>query len=271
MMTLTYRGATSIPIEAECITPNNLASLTPSQASRLPVQHGNASVRLGEFFDVRGDATDREIVLEGDCSRVKCIGMDMTGGRITLHGNAGMHLGAYLHGGHIIVHGNAGDWLGAHMRGGRIEVRGHAGDLVGAGYRGSRSGMRGGVILVHGNAGNEVGSVLRRGLIAIGGSCGDFAGISLLAGSIFLFGPCGSRPGAGMKRGTLVLLGSTPALLPSFRYSSTYEPMPVFLSLYLRQLREWGFPGAEQRWEGSWRRYCGDLVSLGKGEIFVRQ
>ena len=42
----------------------------------------------------------------------------MTRGRITIVGNAGMHLGAYMKGGAIEVSGNVSDWLGAEMSGG---------------------------------------------------------------------------------------------------------------------------------------------------------
>jgi formylmethanofuran dehydrogenase subunit C len=229
------------------------------------VQHGNAAVPLGEFFTVEGDAGDRDIVIEGDCSRVKWLGAGMATGRITIQGNAGMHLGAEMTGGEIEVQGNAGDWVGAEMRGGRIHVHGDAGHLTGAGYRGSRLGMRGGVILVDGKAGNEIGSGMRRGLIAIGGDTGDFAGVSLIAGSVFVFGQPGIRTGAGMKRGTIALFGGQPQLLPTFRYDCLYQP--VFMRLYLRQLQFWGFRAAAGRLAGSYQRYSGDLVALGKGEV----
>ena len=57
-------------------------------------------------------------------SKVKWIGRGMTRGRITIMGNAGMHLGAYMKGGAIEVSGNASDWLGAEMSGGLIRIRG---------------------------------------------------------------------------------------------------------------------------------------------------
>jgi hypothetical protein len=43
----------------------------------------------------------------------------------------------------------------------------------------------------------------------------------------------------------------------------------VFLALYLRRLKAWGFPVEDPFLHGSWRRYCGDLVALGKGEALV--
>jgi formylmethanofuran dehydrogenase subunit C len=269
MLRLRYHGTSTIPIEAECITPDNLAGKAAAEIAKLPVQHGNAQVPLGEFFAVEGDAGDGDVVVEGDCRRVKWLGAGMTTGRLTIQGDVGMHLGSEMKGGEITAHGSAGDWVGAEMRGGRIHVHGDAGHLVGAAYRGSRLGMRGGVILIDGKAGNEIGATLRRGLIAIGGAGGDFPGVSMIAGSIFLFGPSGVRPGAGMKRGTLAFLGGPPALLPTFRYACTYQP--VFLSIYLRQLRAWGFPVEERFLHGRWRRYSGDLVALGKGEILTWQ
>jgi formylmethanofuran dehydrogenase subunit C len=269
MLLLHYRSSTTIPVEAEVITPDQLGGKTAAEIAALPVQHGNASVPLGEFFAVEGDASDGEIVLEGDCSRVKWVGAGMTGGRITVRGPIGMHLGAEMRGGEIVVHGPAGDWVGAEMRGGRIHVHGDAGHLVGGAYRGSAVGMRGGVILVDGSAANEIGAAMRRGLIAIGGASGDFAGAGMIAGTLFLFGAPGLRLGAGMKRGTIALLGGRPALLPTFRADCVYRP--TFLRIYLRRLHEWGFQPSEKYTDGFYRRYSGDLVSLGKGEVLVRE
>src|SRR5205823_7329259 len=142
----------------------NLAGKSAAEVAALAVQHGNAPAALGDFFGVEGDANDGEVVLEGDCGRVKWVGAGMKAGRLTVRGNVGMHLGAEMRGGEIQVHGNAADWVGAEMRGGRIHVHGDAGHLVGAAYRGSRHGMRGGAILVDGKAGNEIGGTMRRGL-----------------------------------------------------------------------------------------------------------
>jgi formylmethanofuran dehydrogenase subunit C len=269
MLRLRYHGTTTIPLEAECITPENLAGKSTSEIARLLVQHGNAQVPLGDFFAMDGDASDGEVVVQGDCARVKWLGAGMKAGRLTIQGNAGMHLGAQMRGGEIQLHGNAGDWVGAQMRGGRIHIHGHAGHLVGAAYRGSRLGMRGGVLLIDGNAGHEIGATMRRGLIAVGGTSGDFAGVSLIAGSIFLLGATGGRPGAGMKRGTVVCFDSVPTLLPTFRYAGTFRPQ--FIELYLRHLRAWGFNVDELHCHARWQCWSGDLLAQGKGEILIRQ
>src|SRR5689334_25439366 len=98
MLTLTYRSSTTIPVEAECVTPDNLAGKSAAEVAALPVQHGNAPAPLGEFFVVAGGADDGEVVLEGDCGRVKWVGAGMTRGRVTVRGDVGMHLGAEMRG-----------------------------------------------------------------------------------------------------------------------------------------------------------------------------
>jgi formylmethanofuran dehydrogenase subunit C len=269
MLRLRYRGVTSIPVEAECIRPDLLADKSVAAIAALPLWHGNAQVSLGEFFHVEGNAGEGEVVVEGDCRHVKLLGAGTTRGRLTIRGDVGMHLGAAMRGGAITVYGNAGDWLGAEMRGGLLHVHGDAGDLAGAAYRGSRAGMRGGALLIDGNAGNEIGATMRRGLIAVGGAVGDFAGASMIAGSIFLFGRAGLRAGAGIKRGTLAFFDAQPQLLPTFRRACAYRPL--FIHLYLRQLRTWGFAAAERFLDGEWQRWCGDGAARGKGEILIRQ
>ena len=273
MLTLTWKASITVPVEAECITPDNLAGKSAAEIERLPVQHGNRQEPLAKFFAVHGDVADGEVLLEGDLSRVKWIGASMSRGRITIRGNVGTHVGSEMLGGQIVVHGNAGDWVGAEMRGGFIQVHGNAGHQVGAAYRGSRRGMRGGTILIHGSAGNEIGGTMRRGFIAIGGESGDFAGVSMIAGTIFLFGSPGIRTGAGMKRGTIALFGhgtqrNEPNLLPTFRFDCEYHP--VFVRLFLSRLRQTGFPLADQVWNAPYRRYSGDVVALGQGEILTR-
>jgi formylmethanofuran dehydrogenase subunit C len=268
MLCLRYQATTTVPVEAECVTPDNLAGKTAAEVAVLAVQHGNRAERLGDFFTVEGDAGDGEVLVEGDCRRVKWLGAGMSRGRLTVRGDVGMHLGAEMTGGAIEVFGNAGDWVGAEMRGGHVRVHGDAGHLIGAAYRGGRKGMRGGEILIDGSVGNEVGASMRRGLIAVGGACGDFTGVSMIAGTVVLFGQPGQRVGAGLKRGTVVALGPPPILLPSYRMSCTYRP--AFLAMYLRRLRAWGMPVTDDHLAAAYRRYCGDLVALGKGEVLVR-
>ncbi len=45
------------------------------------------------------------------------IGRAMTRDRVTIHGDAGKHLGGYMKGGEIEAAGSAADWIGAEMTG----------------------------------------------------------------------------------------------------------------------------------------------------------
>lgn len=266
---LTLRSDSTIPLEVDTVRPESVRGLSTAEVEKLPVVFGNRSIPLAERFRVTGSAAeDSTLVWEGDLTSVKQIGARMTTGVVRVAGNAGMHLGAEMRGGEIVVEGNTGDWTGAEMHGGRIVVRGRAGDLVGAVYRGGPRGMTGGEILVHGDAGDEVGHTLRRGLIAVGGTIGSLAGCHMIAGTLVVGGDCGPRPGAGMKRGTIVVLGEAPKPLSSFRLTTSHAP--IFLGPYWRHLRELGFPLGDVSPRCSFRHFCGDSLSLGKGDLLLR-
>ncbi len=265
MITLTLREQPPVPLEAESLSPDVMLDLTNDQVRALPVLLGKRQRRVDDFFTVEGAASD-DLEIRGDARKVKWIGRGMTRGRITIVGNAGMHLGAYMKGGAIDVSGNATDWLGAQMSGGLIRIRGNAGGQVGAAYRGSLSGMTDGTILIEGTAGLEVGMRMKRGIIAVGGLVKDFAGLQMKGGTIVLRSGAELRTGAWMVRGTIVSL--TPIrLMPTFSYASTYNPM--FLRLYARHLETLGFTIPFEEQDGAYQRYTGDASVPGKGEILV--
>lgn len=261
MLRLTRRSASPIPLEAPCLVPDRLAELTLKDIERLPVLHGNREEPLAEHFTVTGQP-GVSLELNGDCSRVKWVAAGMTRGSVRVHSAIGTHAGSAMRAGELTIDGDADDWLAAEMRGGLVRVRGRAGDHAGAAYPGSRKGMRGGIILIEGPTGAGCAAVMRRGLIATGG-CGEFAGASMVAGSLFVFGPLGRYAGAMMKRGTIVTTDASAELLPTFVESGVGEF--VFLRLYARRLAELGEGRGSETIRA--RRYCGDLASLGLGEI----
>src|SRR5437868_1987902 len=157
MITLTLKQQTSVPLEAETLSPDRMVGLANDAIRALPVYLGKRQCRLDEFFEVEGADSD-QLEIHGDASKVKWLGRAMTRGRIKIHGNAGMHLGAYMKGGTIEVTGNASDWVGAEMTNGLIHIGGNAGGQLGAAYRGRLAGMKGGTILVEGSAGMEIGT-----------------------------------------------------------------------------------------------------------------
>jgi formylmethanofuran dehydrogenase subunit C len=268
MTIFTLKEPPAVPLEAEVLSPDVIAPLTHSEISALPVFLGKRQCRLEEFFQVEGDGCD-QLEIRGDVGRVKWIGRGMTRGKVTIAGNAGMHLGAYMQGGMIEVSGNASDWAGGEMTGGLIHVRGHAGGQIGAAYRGSPSGMNGGTIVVEGSAGIEVGMRMKRGIIAVRGPVRDFAGLQMKGGTVVLLSGAELRTGALMMRGTIISLKPL-ELLPTFAYACTYNP--PFLNLYAKHLKALGFniPCSPEN-GGGYERHTGDSAVPGKGEILIWQ
>ncbi len=263
MIKLTLKEALTIPAEADCITPDNLHNKSNDEIKSQPVYWGNKKLTLGDLFDVEGEKSD-EITVIGDCDKVKLIGSQMSFGSIHVKGNVGFNTGSYMTGGKITVDGDARDYLGAMMEGGLVVCKGNAGNFTGGAYKGEMAGMQGGEIIVHGNAGMETGCFMRRGLIVIGGDTDDFAGVFMLAGTILVLGNAGLRAGANMKRGTIILMNETD-VLPGFYEGCEFESPAI--SMILKRASTFGFDTPDS---SAFKRFYGDVTSLGKGEILIR-
>lgn len=277
-ITLRLKEQPSLPVEADSITPENLSGKSLDEINHLPIWSGNQLKRLEDYFTVEMTQLDEnqsqneiiiaKTVIQGDLSRFKRIGQGMTAGELEIQGSVGFHTGAFMGGGSILIQGNAGDWLGAHMKGGQITVEGSAGHFIGGAYRGKIHGMTGGLIIIKENAGQMVGGRMRRGLIAVGGDCGDAAGFKMLAGTILIAGHTGIRTGANMGRGTIILLKPTD-LLPSFYYNCQYHPS--FWGLLYQELQQKGFILPDDYQDLLFKRFSGDAIEGGKGEILTCQ
>ncbi|MEZ6137287.1 MAG: formylmethanofuran dehydrogenase subunit C [Pirellulaceae bacterium] len=267
MIKLTLKRQPTVPLEAEVLSPDVLCNMPHADICAATIYHGKRQCRLDEFFDVDGQGSP-DLELHGDLSKVRWIGRSASRGTIKIHGNVGMHLGAYMSGGTIEVHGDASDWIGAEMRGGLIRVHGDAGGQVGAGYRGSLKGMRGGTIVIDGTAGLEVGLRMRRGTIVVGGVARDFAGLQMKGGTICLLGGAEIRTGAWMNRGTIISLKPL-QLMPTFNRAASYNP--TFINVYSKYLATLGVVLPYDPSQGEFVRYTGDTAVPGRGEIFVWQ
>ena len=258
MIKLTPRRSFKIPVSAECISPDTFAEKSLNEIATLPLWEGNQGRTLSELFKIEKKPDTSEnptIQIVGDVEKARRIGAEMTAGKITVEGNAGMHLGEEMNGGTIIVKGNAGSWAGCMMKKGTIEIMGSAGDYIGAAYRGSTRGMRGGTIIIHGNAGNEVGCFMRKGLIKTNGNIGQFAGIHMKNGTIFIKGNSDGRAGAEMSGGKIVLCGRIPSILPSFTIDSIKSSVKI----------------DGEKVGGPFYRFLGDMAESGDGKLFVSQ
>ncbi|MBL8848607.1 MAG: formylmethanofuran dehydrogenase subunit C [Planctomycetaceae bacterium] len=264
-VTLHLKRSPNVPLEAEVLSPDVVATLSNSEIRGLTIYHGKRQLPVSEFFEVEGEHSD-DLVLHGAMHKVRWVGRGMSRGSLTVHGAVGMHLGAYMSGGRIDVYGNAGDWVGAEMKNGFIHVHGNAGGQIGAAYRGAMSGMRNGVIIVDGSAGLEVGMRMRRGTIVVGGPARDFTGLQMKGGTIILLSGAEIRTGAWMKRGTIISMKPL-QLMPTFQHASNCQP--TFVDLYARHLRQFGVQLPSAADAGSYAMYRGDQSVPGKGEILV--
>jgi formylmethanofuran dehydrogenase subunit C len=251
MRTITIRPIKpfQISLQAECISPDKLASKSLAQILSMEVWQGNRKRKLSDLFEAEGDddaAKPEEVAirLDGDFSQVKRVAEGMSAGTIDVLGSVGMHAGNNMAGGLLRIVGDGDDWLGREMRGGKIEVLGNVGNYAGAGYRGEKCGMRGGEMEIAGHAGAYLGEHMCGGSIRVGGDAGDFPGASN-QGGILIIGGGTYLPGAEMTKGSITIKGRV-KMLPSYQ---KMEPTKI--------------DGVD------YHKYVGDLVENGKGEIYV--
>ena len=251
------RRSFKAPVYADCLSPDSFAGRSLKEIVKLEAWEGNRRRTLEELFDIQGEPEDsaEKITLQisGDLRKVRMIGANMTGGKIIIKGDVGMHLGEKMEGGEIIVDGNADSWAGCMMTGGRIEVKGSAGDYLGASYRGSRNGMNGGAIIVHGDVGNEAGCFMSGGVIKAYGSAKDFVGIHMNGGEILIKGDCQNRPGADMLDGKIVICGHVSSILPTFTIEDVRKSVKV----------------NGEKIKGPFYRFSGDVANKGQGRLNV--
>ena len=265
-VTLRVRSPVERRLEADAITPDRFASASTSEIARLPLWDGPRQIALGDVFDVRGERSST-VRVAGDVSRLDAIGAGMTLGELAIEGSAGRYLGTRMSGGVLRISGNVADGAGLEMIGGLLDITGDAGDRVGGARLAASKGMLGGEIIVRGRAGADVGASMRRGTIVITGDAGARAGTRMIAGNVIVLGSAGDEPGRFNKRGTIVVVGHVD-VPSSYRLVCTYRPPHLAVTLaYLQRRRG---VRVEPRWsDGPYRRYCGDMAELGRGEILA--
>ncbi|RJS94550.1 formylmethanofuran dehydrogenase subunit C [Candidatus Bathyarchaeota archaeon] len=246
-----------VPVYADCLSPDRFAGRSLKEIMKLEVWEGNKKRSLGDLFEIHGEAADSPenltLQISGDLRKVRMIGCGMTGGKILIDGDVGMHLGERMQGGEILVNGNVDSWAGCMMSGGKIEVKGSAGDYLGAPYRGSRNGLKGGSIIVHGDVGNEAGCFMRGGVIKVYGNAKDFVGIHMQGGEILVAGNCQDRAGAGMIGGKIVICGHVSSILPTFTIEEIRKSVKV----------------NGEKIMGPFYRFSGDIADQGQGRLYV--
>ncbi len=264
-----------IPVETECIIPNQFAGKTVAEIKKLPVYQGNQTLSLKDFFKITGksqkSADETEIHIKGDLRKFKMIGKAMKGGKITIEGSTGMYLGAEMIAGRIHVKGSVGSWAAAEMEGGNIQIEGDAGDYLCAGYRGSRDGMRGGRVYVAGDVGREMAAHMRRGFLAVRGNVGSPCAVRMMGGTIIIIGDVAERMGIQATRGMIIHLGKLDSMLPTYKFSGISEREIV--NYYLRYLKDRRPDFLEQEIDPQekWMKFSGDFAEADTDEeIYLR-
>jgi len=221
-VTLTIKQQPNLFLEAETITPDAFAGKKAAEIAALPVFIGNTEEKLGDYFTIAGSAgstaAETKIIVNGDLSRVKYIGMKMTAGEVVINGNADMYVGAWMQGGKILAKGNVGAFSGTGMKGGEMVIEGNAGNYLGAAYRGDWRGMQGGKILVKGNAGSDLGTFMRGGEIVINGNTDVHVATHAEGGKIVIKGNAKTRVGGQMVEGEIYVYGTIDVMMPGFTY-----------------------------------------------------
>ena len=255
MMILTPLRQFQFPVIAECINPDVFQGKSMNEIAALEVWEGNRKKNLGDLFKIQEDPAETpNIILNGESSQVRRVGIGMKNGEIEIYGNVGMHVGEKMEGGKITVRGNAAGWAGSDMKGGLIEVLGNAADYLASPYRGSSGGMSKGKIIVHGNAGSDVAVFMKGGLIKIHGSTGPFLGFRMRGGTIHVEKNVGRRVAACMTGGKIVVSGTLEDIPPTFTIDAIKPKVKI----------EEG-----DKANGPFYVFLGDRAEEGKGKLFV--
>lgn len=226
-VTLIPKAKPELYLELEHVTPDAFAGKTIEEILGVPVYEGNTTHKLGAFFDAKGapgkTAAETKILIKGDVTRHKYIGMRMTAGEIEIEGSADQYLGAWMQGGRIQVKGNVEAFAGIGMRGGEILIEGNAGNYLGAAYRGDWRGMQGGRIQVKGNAGSDMGMYMNGGVIVVDGNADVHVGTHMDGGRIVIKGNAKSKVGGQMITGEIFVFGTIDVMMPGFIYRRDVE------------------------------------------------
>jgi len=263
-ITLTLRAPLDESIEADTIVPSLFASLGEAEIGALPIWAGRARRTAADYFDVRGGRS-ATVRIVGDVRRAHGIATGMSAGDLVVDGDAGSRFAVGMSGGRVDVLGSTGDEAGVAMSGGSLRIRRDAGDRVGAALAGAARGITGGEIVVGGSVGAQAGARMRRGLLFVSGDAGELAARAIIAGTVIVIGHVGPDPAFASKRGSLIVAGGVDVPV-TYRYACDYEPPHVRLALtYLA--RRYDLSLGRRLIEGTYRRYCGDATTVGKGEI----
>ena len=220
-VTITMKNQPALYLEADYVSPDAFAGKKAAQITALHVYEGNATRKLGDYFEVSGDAgataADTKIIVRGDTKKVKFLGFKMSAGELVIEGSADQYVGAWMKGGKLLAKGNVEAFAATAMKGGELVIEGNAGNYLGAAYRGDWRGMSGGKILVKGNAGSDIGQYMLGGEIVVNGNTDVHVMTHAEGGKTIIKGNAKSKNGGQMVEGTIIIFGTIDVMMPGFK------------------------------------------------------
>ena len=264
-LTLTLKSAPDRRLDLSGLTPKTLATLSPADIARLPLQCVAGAPTVGDLFALTGSTGER-LVIAGGSDRFDFVGATLSEGTIVVEGAVGAFSAASMTGGRLEIAGDTGPGLGSGMRGGIVHVEGSTAESTGGVRAGERYGMRGGIIVVEGDIGPRAGDRMRRGTIIARKSFGDHAGARMMGGTLWAGERFGDEPGIQMRRGTLISprIGR---MLPTFGDGGVNDL--VILRILSRDVAARLGPLAPHALPTKVRKFSGDLAIFGKGELLL--
>jgi len=134
VVTVSLRAPLTEPLQVEGLTADRVAGLSECEIAALPVWLGTRKARLGDFFDVKGQRSDRLRVV-GALTNVHGVAAGMAGGELVIDGDGGRCVAQGMTGGLVVVGGDVGVNAARGMIAGTLVVFGRTGPTPGRGSK----------------------------------------------------------------------------------------------------------------------------------------
>jgi formylmethanofuran dehydrogenase subunit C len=134
VVTVSLRAPVDERLRVEGLTADRVAGLTECEIAALPAWLGGRKARLGDFFDVKGQRSDR-LRIVGALTNVQGVAAGMAGGELVIDGDGGQGVARRMIGGLVVVGGDVGVDAARSMIAGTLVVCGRTSEQAGRGSK----------------------------------------------------------------------------------------------------------------------------------------
>ncbi len=134
VVTVSLRAPLTAPLQVHGLTADRVARLSECEIAALPARFGDRTARLGDFFDIKGERSDRLRVV-GALGNVHGVAAGMAGGELVVDGDGGVGVAQGMTGGLVVVGGDVGVDAARAMIAGTLVVFGRTGPAAGRGSK----------------------------------------------------------------------------------------------------------------------------------------